>query len=119
VDDVTAAETTEETLAPQTPPERRRGLNQPWRGLVALGELAGAGLVLWLAFWCWSKSRDTITLVLGDGTQLVSTRSLGHWMAAAIALGTVAGVLALDAVRQIVLAVRARPRRPKKSSAHS
>ena len=114
------AETAEETTVPEAPPVERRGLNQPWRGLVALGELVAAALVLWAAFWCWSKSDNTIVLVLGDGTRLVSTRSLGYWMAASIGLGTVSGVLVVDAVRQIVLAVRARPLHPKKKSgAHS
>jgi hypothetical protein len=118
VDDV-SADIVEESLAPEAPPVERRGLNQPWRGLVALAELIVAGLVLWAAFWCWSKADNTITLVLGDGTELRSTRSVGHWMAAAIALGTVTGVLVLDALRQIVLAVRVRPPRKGEPAAHS
>ena len=116
---MTAAEITEEPLAPEVPPAPPRGLNQPWRGLVALAELVAAGLVLWAAFWCWSKADSTVTLVLGDGTELKSTRSIGHWMAAAIALGTVSAVLVLDALRQIVLAVRARPLRNRETEAHS
>lgn len=114
-----SADIAEESLASEAPPVERRGLNQPWRGLVALAELIVAGLVLWAAFWCWSKAGYTITLVLGDGTELRSTRSVGHWMAAAIALGTVTGVLVLDALRQIVLAVRVRPPRKGDQAAHS
>lgn len=114
-----SAQVAEETIEPESTPAPRRGLNQPWRGLVALGELVAAGLVLWAAFWCWSKADDTITLVLGDGTMLRSTRSVGHWMAAAIALGTISGVLVLDALRQVVLAVRARPLRAPEDEAHS
>jgi hypothetical protein len=117
VDNV-SAQIAEESVAAEAVPVERRGLNQPWRGLVALAELIAAGLVLWAAFWCWSKANNTITLVLGDGTELRSTRSVGHWMAAAIALGSVTGVLVLDALRQIVLAVRVRPRR-KLVPAHS
>lgn len=113
------AQTAEEAAAPEAPPAPRRGLNQPWRALVALGELIAAALVLWAAYWLWSKSTEPVTLVLRDGTRLESTRSLGHWMAAAIGLGTVCGVLVLDALRQIVLAIRARPLRPKKDRAHS
>ena len=116
MDDVSVPQIAEESLAPEAPPVERRGLNQPWRGLVALAELIVAGLVLWAAFWCWSKADTTITLVLGDGTELRSTRSVGHWMAAAIALGTVSGVLVLDALRQVVLAVRARPLRARKGA---
>lgn len=114
--DVTAPEVAEEPLFPDAPPVERRGLNQPWRGLVALAELVVAALVLWAAFWCWDRADNTITLVLGDGTELKSVRTVGHWMAAGIALGTVSGVLVLDAVRQVVLAVRARPRRTRKHS---
>ena len=115
-----SAQVAEESVEPHAPPPaRRRGLHQPWRGLVALGEVVAAALVLWAAFWCWDRANDTITLVLGDGTVLRSTRSLGHWMAAAIALGTISGVLVLDALRQVVLAVRARPLRARKSEAHS
>jgi hypothetical protein len=44
---------------------------------------------------------------------LESTRWSGSWMSLAILLGTVAGVLVLDAVRQLLLAVRARPSRGK------
>jgi hypothetical protein len=40
-------------------------------------------------------------------------------MGAAILLGTVAALLVLDAVRQVVLAVRARPRRKRKHAASS
>ena len=116
MDDV-SAQIAEESLAPEVPPVEPRGLNQPWRGLIALAELIVAGLVLWAAFWCWSKADNTITLVLGNGTELRSTRSVGHWMAAAIALGTVSGVLVLDALRQVVLAVRARPLRSRTGDA--
>jgi hypothetical protein len=42
---------------------------------------------------------------------LESTRWVGSWMALAFLLGTVAALLVLDALRQVVLAVRARPRR--------
>lgn len=106
-----SADVAEEAEVPEVPAVEPRGLNQPWRGLVAFGELVAAALVLWAAFWCWSKADNTITLVLGDGTRLESVRSHGHWMAAAIGLGTVTGVLVLDALRQTMLAVRARPKR--------
>ena len=110
-----SADVAEEAEAPQVPNIEPRGLNQPWRGLVALGEVVAATLVLWAAFWCWSKADHTITLVLGNGSKIELTRSYGHWMAAAIGLGTVSGVLVLDALRQTVLAIRARPKRGKPS----
>jgi hypothetical protein len=57
--------------------------------------------------------------VLDNGNRLQSTRYLGYWAAAAIVLGAVAGVLVLDALRQLVLAVRIRARHNSKHAAHS
>jgi hypothetical protein len=111
---MTTPEVTEEPVAV---PAVRGSLHEPWRALVALAELLVAGGAIWLAFWCWSHSAVTVTTVLGDGTRLDSTDYVGHWQAAAIALGTVAAALVLDEVRQIVLAVRVRPRRAKSKHA--
>jgi hypothetical protein len=105
---VTTAEMAEQPLV--VPPRRGR-LNQPWRALIALAELVVAGAALWAAYWCWPRGIATITLQLDNGTQLVSHRYFGDWLALAIALGTIAALLALDALRQVVLAVKARPRR--------
>jgi hypothetical protein len=113
---VTASEVTEESAA-AVPPATRGSLHEPWRALVALAELLVAGGAIWLAFWCWSRGVVAVTTVLGDGTRLESTNYVGHWQAAAIALGTVAAVLVLDALRQIVLAVRVRAK--GKHGAHS
>jgi hypothetical protein len=103
---VTTPEVAEEPAAGVPP--TRGSLHRPWRALVALGELLVAGGAIWLAFWCWSYSAVRVTTVLSDGTRLDSTNYTGHWQAAAIALGTVAAVLVLDALRQLVLAVRVR-----------
>jgi hypothetical protein len=104
---VTTPEIAEEPAA-AVPPPTDGSLHKPWRALVALGELLVAGGAIWLAFWCWSYSRVRVTTVLSDGTRLDSTNYTGHWQAAAIVLGTVAAVLVLDALRQLVLAVRVR-----------
>ena len=90
------------------------GLHKPWRALVAVVELVVAGGAIWAAYWCWPRGVATVTLVLDDGTRLVSTRYFGNWMALAILLGTVAALLVLDAVRQLLLAIRARPRSLRK-----
>ena len=95
------------------PPVAAR-LHQPWRALVALVEVVAAAAAIWGAFWCWPRGVATITLVLDDGTRLVSTRYYGNWMGAAILLGTIAALLVLDAVRQTVLAVRTHPKRASK-----
>ena len=86
-------------------------LHRPVRAAVAAAELVAAGLAVWGAFWAWPHGFATITTVVGDGTTLDSQRVFGNWLAGAIAFGTVAAVLVLDAVREVVLAVRARPKR--------
>lgn len=87
----------------------KAGLNQPWRALVALVEVLLAGLAFWGASTCWPNAFATVTTVLDDGRELVSTRMLGNWASAAIGLGTLAALLMMDALRQVVLAVRVRP----------
>lgn len=95
------------------------GLNQPWRALIAVVEVLAAAGAVWAAYWAWPRGIVTITDVADDGTRLQSTRFFGNWLAAAILLGTVAALLVLDAVRQAVLAFRARPRRRRKHAASS
>lgn len=92
------------------PPVRAR-LNQPRRALVAVAELAVGAALVWLAFWLWPKGITTITQVLDNNRPpLVSHRYYGHWLSLAVLSGTVAAVLLVDAMRQLVLAARARPR---------
>jgi hypothetical protein len=88
-------------------------LNKPWRAFVALGELVLAAVAVWFAFDVWPRGIATVTQRLQNGVVLESTRWIGSWMSLAILLGTVAAVLVLDAVRQVALAVRARPKRRK------
>lgn len=109
----------EEPAAASLPPGAPGGARWPWRALVALAELLVAAGAIWLAYRCWPRGIATVTLVLDDGTKLVSTRYYGNWIAAAIGLGTVAALLGLDAVRQSVLAVRGRRHRPGSSVASS
>jgi hypothetical protein len=94
---------------PELPPVRAK-LNQPKRALVAAAELLVAAALIWLAFWLWPNGMATITTVLEDGRTLVSHRYYGHWMSLSILSGTVAGVLVVDAIRQLTLAARARPK---------
>ncbi|WP_116041700.1 hypothetical protein [Amycolatopsis palatopharyngis] len=98
---------------PAEPPPPSERLHQPWRAFVALFELGLAGLSFWFATLCWSNVVVPVVLRLGDGTELTSTRYEGDWVAGAIALGALACLLVVDAVRQLLLAVRAR-RRPSK-----
>jgi len=104
---VTAA--TDELVAP--PPTEPGALNKPWRAFVALAELVVAGVAVWFAFDFWPRGIAKIVERYPDGIVLESSRWIGSWMALAIRLGTVAAVLVGDAVRQAVLAARARPKR--------
>jgi hypothetical protein len=102
---------TDELVAP--PPTEPGRLNKPWRALVALAEVLLAGVAVWFAFDLWPRGVATIVTTLTDGRVLESTRYVGSWMAAAIGLGTLAALLVLDAIRQVALAVRTRPKRRK------
>jgi hypothetical protein len=103
---------TDELVAP--PPTEPPGrLNKPWRALAALIELIIAGVAVWFAFVVWPHGVAKIVMDYGNGIVLESTRWVGSWMSLAILLGTVAAVLVVDAVRQVLLAVRARPKRGK------
>ncbi|MFB9726460.1 hypothetical protein [Haloechinothrix salitolerans] len=88
-------------------------LNQPVRALVAVAEVALAGVAVWLAFRLWSHGITEIQTSIGEGRTVTLTRYHGDAIAAAIGLGTLASLFLLDAVRQCVLAVRARPVRAK------
>nr|WP_232327939.1 hypothetical protein [Kibdelosporangium sp. MJ126-NF4]CEL15006.1 hypothetical protein [Kibdelosporangium sp. MJ126-NF4]CTQ93398.1 hypothetical protein [Kibdelosporangium sp. MJ126-NF4] len=100
----------QEPELPPLPPVRAK-LNQPKRALVAAVELLVAAGLVWLAFWLWPKGIATIVTVLDDDRPpLVSHRYFGHWMSLAVLSGTVAAVLLVDALRQLTLAARARPK---------
>jgi hypothetical protein len=105
---VNAPPVADEPEARLSPPPVRSGLHRPWRALVALAELIGAAAAIWGAFACWDRGISTVVLVQSGE----SVRHHGGWLALAILLGTVAAVLVLDAVRQLVLAIRARPLPP-------
>jgi hypothetical protein len=112
---VTAPQATETVVAP--PPTVPARLHRPGRALVALAELLVAGAAVWAAFWAWPRGFATITTVIADGTALDSQRVYGNWLAAAIGFGLIAALLLVDATRQVLLAVRTKPRRAKKRKA--
>ncbi|WP_020662933.1 hypothetical protein [Amycolatopsis benzoatilytica] len=98
------------------PPEEtlpRTKLNQPWRAFVALGEVVVAALALWVAFVLWDAGVVTVVTKALDGAELVSHRYFGGHLAGALGLGTLSAVLVVDAIRQLLLAVRARHRKKK------
>lgn len=90
-------------------------LNQPWRAVVALVELVLAGLAVWLAFTLWDSGVVTVhqpeELVPGGFVDL--TVYHGDRIALAVCAGLAAALLVVDAVRQLLLGLRARPRRKR------
>ncbi|SFK82997.1 MULTISPECIES: hypothetical protein [Amycolatopsis] len=88
-------------------------LHQPRRALVAVVEVVLAAVAVWAAFPVWHHGVKTLTVHLSDGVVLTSTRLLGSWVAGAIGLGLVAALLLVDAVREVLLATRAKHREPK------
>ncbi|MDT8909901.1 hypothetical protein [Amycolatopsis sp. PS_44_ISF1] len=100
-------------LWPPEEPEAPAWLNQPWRAFVALGEVVVAALLLWAAFALWQAGVITVVTTAGDSVRLASQRVFGGQLAAALGVGTVSAVLVVDAVRQLLLALRARRRRKK------
>ena len=100
-------------LWPPEEPGPQARLHKPWRTLVAVVEVVLAVLGGWAAYACWHSSVATVVTRTDDGASLESHRYFGGMLAAAIGLGTVAAILLVDAVRQLLLAVRARHRAPK------
>ncbi|GAA4620930.1 hypothetical protein [Saccharopolyspora hordei] len=90
--------------------EPRGGAHQPWRAAVAGIELVVAVALVVVGWWAWRNGTVTIYLPGPEGAIDVVTRSIGSWLASAVAAVTVAGLLLLDAVRQVVLALRTRRR---------
>jgi hypothetical protein len=111
---VTAPQAANEVVAP--PPTEPAQLHRPRRAIVAVVELLAAGGLVAAAFWAWPKGFATIVTLTSSGREVIAERIYGNWLGAAIGFGTVAGLLVVDAVRQLVLAVRARPMHVKRSA---
>ncbi|UJW33751.1 hypothetical protein L3Q67_08275 [Saccharothrix sp. AJ9571] len=103
---------TEPDWPPEPAPAPHR-LHRPRRAIVAVVELVLAGLAVWTATLAWAASVSTVRVRASDGAELTSYHYAGNWVLAAIALGLAATLLLVDAVRQVLLAVRTRPRKPK------
>ncbi len=82
-------------------------LNQPWRAAVAGLELVAAVALVLLAWWAWHRGVVTTYLPGQRGAVDVVTRSIGSWLSGAVIAATFAGLLLIDAPRQIGLAIRA------------
>ncbi|WP_017976920.1 hypothetical protein [Actinopolyspora halophila] len=86
---------------------RSPGLHQP-RRLVVFGiELVLAALLVAAAFPAWANSVVHIDLPAASGGVVVS-RMLGSWVTLAVLAVTVAGLLLLDGLRELMLGVGGR-----------
>lgn len=84
-------------------------LNQPWRAWVALGEIVVAAAAVLVGIKLWGVGVTTMVTPLANGQPpLVSTIYYGNWMAFGIGMVVIAGLLLLDAIREVTLAIRTR-----------
>lgn len=101
-----------ELWPPEEPgPEAR--LHKPWRALIAVAEVLLAVVAVWGAFALWRVGIVTVVTTADDGAVLESRRVFSGFLAGAIGLGTLAAILLVDSVRQVMLALRARHPAPK------
>jgi hypothetical protein len=91
-------------------------LHQPKRALIAVAELVLIVLLAAAAYWCWGRGIQRFSYPMQSGPPLLATRYHGNWIAGSIGLVTLAGVLLLDALRQTLLAVRTKARKPPKDA---
>lgn len=82
----------------------RGGLAQPWRAAVAAAELVLVVALAMVAWWCWGRSQLAVEVSGATGAPMRSIRIFGDWAALSIAAPTLAAVLFVDAVRQLMLA---------------
>ncbi|MEV7553765.1 hypothetical protein AB0N89_29465 [Amycolatopsis sp. NPDC089917] len=88
-------------------------LHKPLRALVGAAELILAALAVWGAFACWKAGVVPVVITYNETTTLESQRYFGGPLAGAIGLGVLASILVVDAIRQFLLAVRAKGRKPQ------
>ena len=84
---------------------RAARLNQPWRGALAAVEVLVAAFLVVAVPWVWQRGIVPIQLQM-PGSGGVVTRHVGSWLTLAIGMGTVAAILLLNALRQLLLALR-------------
>lgn len=84
---------------------RAARLNQPWRGALAVVEVLVAVLFAVAVPWVWQRGIVPIELEM-PGSAGTVTRYVGSWLAIAIGMGTAAALLLLNALRQLLLALR-------------
>nr|WP_246381474.1 hypothetical protein [Prauserella isguenensis] len=89
-------------------------MHRPRRIAVAVVELVVAAVAVWGAFLLWGSAIRDVTVHLDDGSTLTSRVYEGDLIGLAVALGALAAVLVIDAVRQVMLGVAAKGKKPRK-----
>ncbi|GAA2818508.1 hypothetical protein [Saccharopolyspora taberi] len=79
-------------------------LNQAWRAAVAGVEVVVVAVLALTAWWLWGIGHEPIHVPGADPTY----RLVGSRLALSVAAVALAGLLAIDAIRQAVLAARTR-----------
>jgi hypothetical protein len=113
VSDVTEAVTESEPAVeePEALPPAGPSLHQPKRALIAAAEVVAIVALVIFAVWCWNRGIVRLAYPVDGREPLISTRYHGNWLGTAAGAVTLAAILLLDAVRQVVLAVRTRPQK--------
>ncbi|NKE61587.1 hypothetical protein FXN61_34440 [Lentzea sp. PSKA42] len=96
---------------PDAVPPAGPSLHQPKRWLIAAGEVVAIVLLVIAAVWCWNRGVVRLAYPIDGREPLISTRYHGNWLGTAAGAMTLAVLLGLDAVRQVVLALRTRPQK--------
>ena len=96
---------------PRPAPQPGPDLHQPRRGLIAAGEVVAVVALVLFAVWAWNHGITELAYPIDGREPLISTRYRGNWIGTAAGALTLAVILGLDAVRQVVLAVRTRPQK--------
>lgn len=68
------------------------------RVLGAVAEVLAVVVLAWLAWWCWHRG-----VIIAEHNGVTLRRIEGRWWAAATGAATLAGILMLDALRQVML----------------
>jgi len=99
---------------PDSPTTSAGRLAQPWRlGVVAAEVVLLVALVV-AAWWCWGNSQLDVEVTTGGDAPVPAVRVAGHWVALSVVAGTAAGLVVIDAVRQLLLSWRVRRTRTQR-----
>ncbi|MGW5055418.1 hypothetical protein [Actinokineospora sp. NPDC004072] len=91
-------------------PEPGEPLHQPRRAIAAAVEVVVAVALAALAAWLWDRG-VVVTTPLADRPGVEFTEYAGDLVALSVAAGAAAAFALVDAIRNLVLAVRPRSRR--------